>query len=79
MAAPFFDLTGSHHARAIIPKMNKVNKIATFLRTIFFDPSEHLRKNNGKTHLIWFYNFCLAEDQNVNELMSNLNAKRLPL
>jgi hypothetical protein len=62
MVAPLIDLTGSHHARTTIPKMDKANKIETFVRSIFFGPSEHLRKNNGKTDLIGFFNFCLDGD-----------------
>jgi len=73
------DLTGSHHACTVIPKMDKINKIETFVRVIFFDPSEHLGKNNGKTTLIEFCNVCLEGDQNVNELKSNLDAKSLLL
>jgi len=79
MVAPFIDLTGSHHPRAIMPKMNRVNKIATFLKTIFLGPLRGLGKNSGKTNLFSFCNFCLAGDPKSNELMSNLNAKRLAL
>jgi hypothetical protein len=79
MAAPWMDLTGSPHARTIIAKMNNVNKIETFVRTNFFDPSERLTKNSGKTTLIEFRNICLDGDQNVNELKSNLDAKSLLL
>jgi hypothetical protein len=48
MAATFIDLTGSHHARTIIPKMNRVNKTATFLRTIFLGPFRAFEKKHWK-------------------------------
>jgi hypothetical protein len=77
MAAPSMDLTGSHHARAIIAKMNKVNKIETFVRINFFDPSERLMKNSGKTTLIEFAIFSMG--LNVNELKKQFDAKSLLL
>jgi len=59
MAAPWIDLTGSHHARTIIAKMNKVNKIETFVRTNFFDLSEGLRKTVEKQPSLSYAIFIL--------------------
>jgi hypothetical protein len=54
MAAPYIDLTGSPHVRVIIPKMNRVDKIATSLITTFLGPFRAFEKKQwkNKPHLV---------------------------
>jgi hypothetical protein len=79
MAALFIDLTGSHHARTIIPKMNGVNKIATFLRTILFGPFRAFEKKQWKNKPNLALQFLSSSRSKFERIKSNLNAKNLPL